>query len=161
MKLKWLIIGGTIFVSLLLNGNHTAATPNIENVTPNTYEKEAFKENTDFLHEKSLYENKEEIPEEQKTLTFKKTDYDPLKELQKQLFSGNTENNNTIAVKAEQLKLFTDVSEDDLYLEADSGSTAKQNTKLMIVYVCLLVVAIVVMLIFLIPRMVRGNQAIK
>jgi type VII secretion protein EssA len=138
----------------LIAGQSAGATPDFDNLTPNTYEKKEFKENTDYLHEKSLYENKKEIPEEQKDLTFTKKNLDPLKEVKDQLFDGGATTNNTITAKADQLQLFSD-SKQESFLKAEDQTPAEQDNKLIFLYIILLVIAIGVIMGFLIPRMAR------
>ncbi|MBX9976542.1 type VII secretion protein EssA [Cytobacillus firmus] len=155
MKLnKYLKVLALIPAIWLIAGQSAGATPDFNNLTPNTYEKKEFKENTDYLHEKSLYENKKEIPEEQKDLTFTKKNLDPLKEVKEKLFDGGKTTNNTITAKAEQLQLFSD-SKQESFLKAEDQTPAEQDNKLMILYIILLVIAIGVIMGFLIPRMAK------
>ncbi|MDM5227694.1 type VII secretion protein EssA [Cytobacillus sp. NJ13] len=155
MKLnKYLKVLALIPAFWLIAGQSAGATPDFNNLTPNTYEKKEFKENTDYLHEKSLYENKKQIPEEQKDLTFAKKNLDPLKEVKEQLFDGGETTNNTITSKAEQLQLFSD-SKQESFLKAEDQTPAEQDNKLMILYIILLVIAIGVIMGFLIPRMAK------
>ncbi|MBG9443068.1 type VII secretion protein EssA [Cytobacillus firmus] len=138
----------------LIAGQNAGATPDFNNLTPNTYEKKEFKENTDYLHEKSLYENKKQIPEEQKDLTFTKKNLDPLKEVKEKLFDGGETTTNTITAKADQLQLFSD-SKQESFFKAEDQVPAEQDNKLMILYIILLVIAIGVIMGFLIPRMAK------
>ncbi|WP_370224341.1 type VII secretion protein EssA [Cytobacillus sp.] len=155
MKLnKYLQVLALIPAFWLIAGQSAGATPDFNNLTPNTYEKKEFKENTDYLHEKSLYENKKEIPEEQKDLTFTKKNLDPLKEVKEQLFDGGETANNTITAKADQLQLFSD-SKQESFLKAEDQTPAEQDNKLIFLYIILLVIAIGVIMGFLIPRMAR------
>jgi type VII secretion protein EssA len=138
----------------LLAGQNAGATPDFNNITPNTYEKKEFKENTDYLHEKSLYENKKQIPEEQKDLTFTKKTLDPLKEVKEKLFGGGETTNNTITAKADQLQLFSD-SKQENFFNAEDQAPAEKDNKLMILYIILLLIAIGVIMGLLIPRMAK------
>ncbi|RBP87378.1 type VII secretion protein EssA [Cytobacillus firmus] len=138
----------------LIGGQSAGATPDFNNLTPNTYEKKEFKENTDYLHEKSLYENKKEIPEEQKDLTFTKKNLDPLKEVKEQLFDGGETTNNTITAKADQLQLFSD-SKQESFLKAEDQTPTEQDNKLIFLYIILFIIAIGVIMGFLIPRMAK------
>lgn len=138
----------------LIASQSAGATPDFNNLTPNTYEKKEFKENTDYLHEKSLYENKKEIPEEQKDLTFTKKNLDPLKEVKEQLFDGGETTNNTITAKADQLQLFSD-SKQESFFRAEDQTPTEQDNKLIFLYIILLIIAIGVIMGFLIPRMAK------
>ncbi|UQX53221.1 type VII secretion protein EssA [Cytobacillus pseudoceanisediminis] len=106
------------------------------------------------MHEKSLYENKKEIPEEQKDLTFTKKNLDPLKEVKDQLFDGGETTNNTITAKADQLQLFSD-SKQESFLKAEEQTPTEQDNKLIYLYIILLIIAIGVIMGFLIPRMAK------
>jgi len=159
MKLKTLFKILFLLPAILIIAERPAgATPDINNVTPNTYEKKEFKDNTDYLHEKSLYENKKQIPEAQKDLTFTKKNYDPLKDVKEQLFAGEDKIHNTITAKADQLDLFSKADQESFYMSDSSQNPIEKNKKLMILYVFLLVIALAVILGFLIPRMAKHTN---
>ena len=84
MKLnRLLIIVVLLPIFFIINENRSwaAATPSLETLTPNEYEEKEFKENTDYLNEKALYEQKDAIPEIQQKITFEKPTSDPLEKL--------------------------------------------------------------------------------
>lgn len=157
MKLKTLLIMLLLPAAFTFAERPAGATPGFNNLAPNTYEKKEFNDNTDYLHEESLYENKKQIPEEQQDLTFTKKNYDPLKKVKEQLFTDSERINNTITAKANQLGLFSKTDQETSYAAKDSGNPIKENNKLMILYVFLLILAMGVLLGFLIPKM--ANQA--
>ena len=128
---------------------------------PNSYEENEFEDNKEYLHEQSLFENKEPIPEEQKELTFTKKNDDPIKQISEQLFAGDSKMNHPVTVKAEQLGLFSNFEKGSLYQEDYSKKPMKQNSQLMILYIGLVILAMVVMLVFLIPKMAQGKQTTK
>ncbi|PLR96526.1 type VII secretion protein EssA [Bacillus sp. T33-2] len=134
------------------------AEPNIDQLTPNTYEKKEFNKNTDFLHEKSLSERRQSIPEEQKGLTFIKPSSDPMEKIQEQLFSQSTKENNTIRAKAQQMQLFSGEEERQFITEEDTGTTAEKESGLSLLYIVLLVAGILVVFAFLIPKMAQSKE---
>ncbi|MBP3039682.1 type VII secretion protein EssA [Bacillaceae bacterium Marseille-Q3522] len=163
MRYKKQIVAFVMFgVLLMINGNLALAAPqNFDKLNPNTYEKQEFNENTDFLHEESLYENKEAIPEEQLVLTFEQQEASSLDHVKARLFADMEKKNNTIVIKAQQMQLFSNTGEENLQLAEYSETVANQNGKLMIVYICLVVIAIFIILVLLIPKMVQGMQESK
>ena len=120
------------------------------------YEENEFEDNKEYLHEQSLFENKEQIPEEQKELTFTKKNDDPVKRISEQLFAGDSKMNHPVTVKAEQLGLFSNSEKGSLYHEDYSEKPMKQNNQLMILYIGLVIIGMVIMLVFLIPKMAQG-----
>ncbi|MCM3705276.1 MULTISPECIES: type VII secretion protein EssA [Cytobacillus] len=155
MKLNRFLKVIILLPALWLLACHSAgATPDFNDVTPNTYEKKKFKENTDYLHEKSLYENKKQISEEQKDLTFTQKSLDPLKEVKEKLFDGSETTNNTITAKADQLQLFSD-SKQESFFKTENQEPVEKDNKLMILYIILLLIAIGVIMGLLIPRMAK------
>ena len=134
------------------------ATPNFNQLVPNSYEENEFEDNKEYLHEQSLFENKEQIPEEQKELTFTKKNDDPVKRISEQLFAGDSKMNHPVTVKAEQLGLFSNLEKESLYQKDYSEKPMKQNNQLMILYIGLVIIGMVIMLVFLIPKMAQGKQ---
>ena len=162
MKLNRRIMLALLFpISLFINVNATeAAAPDLETLTPNEYEKKEFKENTEYLHEKALYENKQSIPEQQKELTFELPTADSNEEILNQLFVGEMNTKQTIAEKAEQMNLFSDKKPEDLRLKEKSEHSPNRQIQLMII-IGLLAIGLMVMLVLLIPKMMQGNQQLK
>jgi len=148
-------------ISLFINVNATeAAAPDLETLTPNEYEKKEFKENTEYLHEKALYENKQSIPEQQKELTFELPMSDSNEEILNQLFVGEMNAQQTIAEKAEQMNLFSDKRPEDLQLKDKSDDPPNRQIQLMVI-IGLLAIGLIVVLVLLIPKMAQGNQQLK
>ncbi|PLR75549.1 type VII secretion protein EssA [Bacillus sp. V3-13] len=159
MKLKSFIIALMLPAAIFLNGNSAGASPDIDTLTPNTYEKKEFDENTNFLHEDSLYDNKKAIPEEQKGLTFEKQKSNPLDSVKDQLFIGEGKTTNTITATAERLKLFSDMDHNNKFeVSENTENNTNDNSRLMILYIGLLAVGIIVMLVLLIPKMAQGKR---
>lgn len=131
------------------------ANIDIEELEPNVYEKGKVNPNTDYLHEKSLYELKQPIPEEQKGLTFEKED-NPNEKIKKKLFQDQTNENNTIAAKAEQWKLFGDEKMKSYQTRKyDSLVETKENTHLVMLYIVCIMIGIVLIFLLLI---FKGKQ---
>ena len=162
MKLnRRMMLALLLLMSLFINANVTeAATPDFETLTPNEYERKEFKENTEYLHEKALYENKQSIPEQQKELTFELPTSNSNEEILNQLFVGEINAQHTIAEKAEQMNLFSDKKPEDLRLKDKSEHSPNRQIQLMII-IGLLAIGLMVMLVLLIPKMVQGNQQLK
>lgn len=141
------------------NRSWAAATPSLETLTPNEYEEKEFKENTDYLNEKALYEQKKTIPEVQQKITFEKPTFDPLDTLKGKLFDGTS--NNTVSTQAKQLKLFTEEDQGEFKLADSSKSVPNPQIKVTVVLVALLVIGLIVMIMLLIPKMIQGNRELK
>ncbi|MBD1379769.1 type VII secretion protein EssA [Metabacillus arenae] len=109
MKFNWILKGVVLLfpLSFFLSSPSAIATPNLNGLEPYIYEGKNTKRGTDYLREKSKYEKPEDIPEEQQDLTFEKTKQNDDEEIQNQLFSNYTRENNTITAKAEQMELFS------------------------------------------------------
>jgi type VII secretion protein EssA len=159
MKLKTLLVIVILFPAVHILFVHTAvANLNFNQLTPNTYEKNEFEDNKDYLHEQSLLERKEPILEEQKELTFMKKEEDPAKRISEQLFKED----NRIKIvtgKAEQMDLFSDPEQGSLFQEDHSEKPIEQNSKLKILYIGLVILAMAIMLVFLIPKMAQGEAS--
>ncbi|WP_071461374.1 type VII secretion EssA family protein [Bacillus massilinigeriensis] len=96
------------FVFLMLSPALTArAEPGIEDLTPNEYKKREFKKNTDLLHEKSLTEKAVKRPGLQPGLDLVEPGGDSYEDVLASLFTGSAKENNSIAAKAKQLRLFS------------------------------------------------------
>lgn len=142
---------------LFTDADSARADSGIDDLTPNTYEKKDFKENTDYLHDKSLYENKKSIPKEVQDLTFKKKNSNPLEKVKAQLFTDTNKETNTIASKALLLNLFTDDNVKRYDHEDKMEQTAKQKSRILILYIGLLIIGLLILLFILIPKMVHSR----
>ncbi len=146
---------------LFINENSSwAATSSLETLTPNTYEEQEFKENTDYLNEKALYEQKKSIPEVQKKLTFEKPTSDSKEaSLKKKLFDGRVDN--TVSTQAKKMKLFTGEKQESFQLTDQKTSSSNSHIKVTIVLMVLLVIGLLAMVVLLIPKMIKGNKEFK
>jgi type VII secretion protein EssA len=131
---------------------------NLEELDPNIYEEKELKENTDYLHEESLYEKRNSIPEEQKDLTFEKPSRDEKDDLQEQLFTNYTKEKNTIKSKAEQMDLFSGNAEPSMSISETENKDNSQNSGLMMTYILLIAIGVILMIGFLIPKMTQSKK---
>jgi type VII secretion protein EssA len=131
---------------------------NLEELDPNIYEEKELKENTDYLHEESLYEKRNSIPEEQKDLTFEKPSRDEKDDLQEQLFTNYTKEKNTIKSKAEQMDLFSGTAEPSMSMSETENKDTSQNSGLMMTYILLIAIGVILMIGLLIPKMTQGKK---
>jgi type VII secretion protein EssA len=134
------------------------AETNLNELDPNIYEEKERKENTNYLHEKSLYEKRNAIPEEQKNLTFKKPLRDEQDELKKQLFTAYTKEKNTIKSKSEQMELFSGNPEPTMSMAETEVNASGQNSGLTMTYILLIAIGVILMMGLLIPRMSQGKK---
>ncbi|MCM3597317.1 type VII secretion protein EssA [Metabacillus idriensis] len=140
-----------------MRGNAETET-NLEELDPNVYEEKELKENTEYLHEESLFEKRTTIPEEQKDLTFEKPSRDEKDDLQEQLFTDYTKEKNTIKSKAEQLDLFSGSAEPSMSMTETVNSDTTQNSGLMMTYILLIAIGVILMLGLLIPKMTQSKK---
>ncbi|WP_165971024.1 type VII secretion protein EssA [Peribacillus frigoritolerans] len=161
MKCKtviWFSFFLLIFVFTSGIKGHAETETNLEELDPNVYEEKELKENTEYLHEESLYEKRTTIPEEQKDLTFEKPSRDEKDDLQEQLFTNYTKEKNTIKSKAEQLDLFSGSAEPSLSMTETVNSDTTQNSGLMMTYILLIAIGVILMIGLLIPKMTQSKK---
>lgn len=154
--------GISIFLLLLIlvitSGVTAEAETDLNELDPNIYEEKERKENTNYLHEKSLYEKRNAIPEEQKNLTFKKPSRDEQDDIKDQLFTDYTKEKNTIKSKSEQMELFSGSSELSLSMAEPEVNASGQNFGLTMTYILLIAIGVILMIGLLIPRMTQGKK---
>ncbi|MGD6793972.1 type VII secretion protein EssA [Metabacillus indicus] len=159
MKCRTLIAAFLLLALVLAGGAAALAETDLDQLDPNVYEEKELKENTEYLHEKALFEKREEIPEEQKDLTFKKPGRDAEDELKDRLFTQYTKENNTIKSKAEQMGLFSQ-SSDQASGRISTGEEQQQsgNTGLLMTYILLIAVGVLLIIGILIPKMTQSKK---
>ncbi|TCP31208.1 type VII secretion protein EssA [Scopulibacillus darangshiensis] len=139
---------------ILIPAAVASAETDIEKLKPNVFKDKHVDLNTDYLHDNSRYKQKYAIPEEQKQLTFKKDDKDPLKKVKEVLFNGSKKENNSITAKSAQLHLFSGKPESTLReMNDDKGSTG--SSTLMILYLTIIAGGILLLFLLLIPWMMK------
>ncbi|MFJ7512414.1 type VII secretion protein EssA [Peribacillus simplex] len=129
-------------------------------VEPNEYQEKDIDIQTEYFHEEGLLEQKRELPEEQKDLTFERGKYDVIDSVKDSLFlSPVTENqNNTIASKSEQLGLFSEAS---IRTRSEEETEPSLNFDLTILLGIVLALLIVCLFFILIPKMGKLNGEVK
>ncbi|MGM7723468.1 type VII secretion protein EssA [Metabacillus sp. Hm71] len=146
-----------LLVSLLLliiTGYHLlAANPvhadsaKIDELVPNDYQENQFKKNNELLHDESLTNQRTNIPEEVKDLTFEREKQSQDDIMKSTLFLSETSDNNTIKAKALEMQLFTNVEDKALNLaEEDEPSSSNLSLTIFIwtlVGVCSLLLIVV------------------
>lgn len=148
----WLMVGSG-------NGSGYAMTNDINSLNPNEYKENDFKDNKEFLHNNSLLENKKGIPDEQKQLDFIPKDVDLNEKMKAELFVKNFQDRKTVAYESMKLGLFSDDIETAKVAVSQSISENDGGNKgLQYIYIGLLFVCIIIVLIWLVPKMVQGEK---
>ncbi|MGM0875216.1 MAG: type VII secretion protein EssA [Bacillota bacterium] len=132
---------------LLISGVVHADTTNIDELVPNDYQENQFKTNKELLHDESLTNQRSNIPDEVKDLTFERDKKSQDKEMKAGLFLSETSDQNTIKAKAVEMKLFTAVESSSLNLaEEDTPSSSNLSLTILIwslVGICSLLLIVV------------------
>lgn len=147
-----------IFVSLItFNVTVKHAESDIESLTPNSYQKRDFRENTNFLRENNLNEHRESLPEEQKLLTFKQREKKAEEDFIGSLFTTDEEKSTTIQVTSLELKLFTQQDTSRYQAVVTTESPSKTNSIIILLY-GFLAIAVILLLVLILPRMAKGTK---
>ncbi|MEF2098127.1 type VII secretion protein EssA [Bacillus sp. CFBP9009] len=129
-------------------------------VEPNEYQENDIDIQTEYFHEEGLLEQKRKLPEEQKDLTFERGKYDVIDSVEDSLFlspvTGNQ--NNTIASKADQLGLFSEVG---VRTKSEEETEPPLNFDLTILLGIVLALLVVCLFFVLIPKMGKLNGEVK
>ncbi|MFF2501498.1 type VII secretion protein EssA [Peribacillus sp. NPDC058075] len=129
-------------------------------VEPNEYQVNDIDIQTEYFHEEGLLEQKRKLPEEQKDLTFERGKYDVIDSVEDSLFlspvTGNQ--NNTIASKADQLGLFSEVG---VRTRSEEETEPSLNFDLTILLGIVLALLVVCLFFILIPKMGKLNGEVK
>lgn len=139
--------------SLFIPSAAAAETEENTDVAPNQYEKKDIEIDTNYLHEDSSYEEKTELPEEQKDITFDKPK-DRDAELIKDLFtSTDAEGSNSIAAQSKQLGIT--FAEKPITKASSTEMKEKGSSSLLlpIIYIVLILIGIAG-IVFLIPKVI-------
>lgn len=152
-KYVWYIL----FILFFIDHPHGhAEEPMVE---PNEYQEKDIDIQTEYFHEEGLLEQKQRLPEEQKDLSFERGKYDAVDSVTDSLFlSPVTENNNTIASKAEQLGLFKEAGK---RMTSEEEAEPSLHFDLTILLVIILALAVVCLFFIIIPKMGKLNGATK
>lgn len=135
------------------------ASTDLYKLNPNEYKEKEFKHNKEYLHNEALLEIRKNIREEQKKLDFLPKDKNSNEKIKEELFINNFENRKTIAYESTKYQLFS--SELNAAKEKVSNATTINQSKsknLRIIYIGILIVSILVVLIWLVPKMVQSEK---
>lgn len=145
-----------VFSFLLLQHQVVIAETNIDELVPNDYQKENVKINKELLLDKQQNQQRTNIPEEQKGLTFEgeKTSNDT--EIVSSLFIENSKNLNTIKTKAENLHLFSSTEKVSQGQRIEEEPTSSKNPLSLFIWVL-----VVICIILLITVILFWNKSTK
>nr|WP_241680224.1 type VII secretion protein EssA [Metabacillus mangrovi] len=140
--------------------------PSIQDLAPNTYEKEVIEQQEEYFYEDSLYEKKGNLPEELQDLQYEQRDpYQQQRQLNELFlaFENNNLETNSTAAKLAQSGVFTDTDEK---LFQSTGSRGIQpvteedtgGSTLTILYITIIGIGILSVLLFLIPKLTAGKE---
>ena len=133
------------------------ARPTLEDLNPNEYKNQQFKDNTEYLHNEPLLERRENLPEEQKLLDFLPKDYDADEEMKKQLFQEGFEEHKTTAYESTKLLLFTN-SDKEVKTQEERGESIADTKGIKTFYIGILLGLLLLMFLILVPRFIRGTR---
>lgn len=156
-----LVLGLALWLVVGFGGEsgYATASKDINSLNPNEYKEKEFKNNKEYLHNQSLLKDKKAIPEEQKPLDFIPTDYDKNEKIREELFIQDFQERKTVAYESMKLGLFSAEKEAaKVRMEQPSSERDRGNKGLMYIYIGLLVACIVVVLIWLVPKMIQGEK---
>ena len=159
MKYPWKcsILLVMAFLWMTLDSDLAFASKNLEELNPNEYKDQQFKDNTEYLHNDPLLEKRESLPEEQKLLDFLPKEYDAEEERKKRLFQEGFEKHKTTAYESTKLLLFTSSEKEVKTEEGETGSMT--DTKgIKTFYIGILLGLLLLTFLFLVPRLIRGTQ---
>ncbi|MFC0190217.1 type VII secretion protein EssA [Fictibacillus aquaticus] len=157
MKLIKLVLAFVLLFTFL-SSKTASAEKNINNLSPNLYEKKDRNNNTDFFTDEPLNEQKTPIPEEQKSLTFKMKPDEKWENIKGELFAeGSGEEKSTVAQKAKQLHLFSGKNSGQFLNRTDETKETSQSA-LPIVYIILIALGVLMIVLLILPGMRRRNE---
>lgn len=133
---------------------YTKAENEDVNVEPNEYQEKDIKLNTDYLHENSLYEQRETLSEEQLMLKFDGEKLNENTMLADHLFNESDKGTNTITAKSEQF----DITFERKLKASEQETIAQRPSNQSILITSLFVGAIllgIAVLFFLIPKAIQ------
>ncbi|WP_060674029.1 type VII secretion protein EssA [Rossellomorea vietnamensis] len=145
---------------MMMFGSPIFAGTSINELIPNDYQKNKFKKNSDLIHDQSSTNQKIQIPDEQKSLTFEGRRSNGLSELKAKIFYSEKKDTNTIKAKAVNLKLFRQSESARLGgLEEDSQSSSSVSL-LIAVFVGICVILLITVIIIW-NRTTQRKQGLK
>ncbi|WRP06550.1 type VII secretion protein EssA [Rossellomorea aquimaris] len=136
------------------------ATTDINELIPNDYQENKFKKNSDLIHDQSSTNQKIQIPEEQKNLTFEGKSSNGLSELKEKIFQSEEKDTNTIKAKAENLKLFSQ-SESARLGSLEEGSSSSSSLSVLIAVFVGICILLLIVVIVIWNRTTQGKQSLR
>ncbi|MCM3715934.1 type VII secretion protein EssA [Alkalihalobacillus oceani] len=125
-----------------------------EIVEPHRYEQGQVELNLDYFRDPQL-QRREAMPEEQQVLTFQQADYKLFDEVERQLFAHPLDENHTIVVKAEQLRLFEAAVRNNSNREQQEAEAGAIQLTTILFSIVLLLVG--VLFVIILPKLVRRS----
>jgi len=120
-----------------------------EMIEPHVYQKGTIQINNNF---RNILMNKEDLPEEQLTLTFDKPDRTDSDLLKDDLFQSFVVETNTITAKSDQLNLFSDEENVALGMKEEEEVITDHISLISILLIALLVIMLASLFVFIIPK---------
>ncbi|MYL60342.1 type VII secretion protein EssA [Virgibacillus halodenitrificans] len=146
--LSLLLLVSIMFVSLPVHAEDNQAP-----VEPNIYEK---KEINIKPNSREQIEQREELPEEQKQLSFEKKDKTESNLIKEKLFASSVKETNTITSKSNQLGLFSQ-KEKQMKLDGDEENV-ESSTNVMMLLIIAVVLIIGIMFFVLLPKLKHSES---
>ncbi|MGM0752844.1 MAG: type VII secretion protein EssA [Bacillota bacterium] len=148
MRVKVLVQLALVAGMIMMFSHPILANTDINDLIPNDYQENKFKKNSDLIHDQSSTDQKIEIPEEQKSLTFEGELSNGLSDLKEKIFQSEEKDTNTIKAKAENLKLFSQSGSEKLRnLEEESTSSSSLSLLIAVfVGICVLLLIVVIVI---------------
>jgi len=141
-----------VFLSILSVSSITFAEDEKDKVEPNVYKKRDINIRNNFRD--NLNERKE-LPEEQKELTFEPPRKTEKEQISEELFQSSVIETNTITSKATQLELF---SMADYEAKRDTEEEVLEESSILLIIFMIIIVAIVIVMIFLLVPRLQHNR---
>lgn len=148
-----------IMYLVTVNIGFANANTNLDNLNPNEYKEQPFKDNTEYFHNDTLIERRKNISEMQKQLKFLPNEMDVNEEIKKQLFKEGFEEHKTLTYESTKLLLFT-TDEKDLKLAYQEDESTINTTNIKTFYISIICSLVLLMFLLILPRIIR-NTSIK
>jgi len=155
VKCKNVIVA--LFLFFLLEQGTAFAKDYYNPVEPNKYNEQQREIPVEYIHEKELFKRKRRLPPEQHLLTFEPKEKTDLEEIQLALFQNPEEPINSIAIKAQDLQLFAETKDAEMYV-MDDEAINDQRRGLTIVFGTILSLITGFLFLFLVPKLNQNSS---
>lgn len=148
---------GLCLLLLLVFHPKAGGAEDVEIVEPHRYEQGQVRLNLQYFRESELY-RRGAISEEQRLLTFLPSEYRLFEQVGEQLFSGGTNDNNTVIAKAEQLQLFQTAEQgtNQTYRNDREGEQSPLSLTTVLLSIVFLLVGI--LFVMILPRLAQRSS---